>query len=78
MRVCQFLALLLTCLMASQALALDARTQAALLEKLDDAAFADDKLEVLRPYAGKAFTAEQARAVLSSFAMSDDLSLIHI
>ena len=54
MRVCQFLALLLTYLMASQALALDARTQAALLEKLDDAAFADDKLEVLRPYAGKA------------------------
>ena len=72
MRVLQFIGLLIVCLAGAQSLALDPATQSTLIEALEDAAFADDKLEVLRPYSGKTFTAEQARAVIDAFAMSDD------
>ena len=65
------LALFIT-IISPDALAIDASRYQALMESIDDAAFSDDKLEVLSKVKGESFTGDQARRLLEAFSMSDD------
>ena len=71
MRLYTLLALIIS-LISFDALAIDSMRYKALMESIDDAAFSDDKLEVLRGVKGESFTGEQARRLLEAFSMSDD------
>ncbi len=59
-------------IISPDALSIDANRYQALMQSIDDAAFSDDKLEVLSKVKGESFTGDQARRLLEAFSMSDD------